>query len=139
MALPSLEGGGSTNGDGEVDVHVSTAENELNVLKQEMRDTPPYGPLVSLCRTLDQAKSVLTFAAAVQEKTLRSTVALTAARGRGKSAALGMAVATAISHGFFFFFFFFLYIGSFCVHVCVWTVRAMFVCACTFSPVKFHI
>jgi len=33
---------------------------------------------------------VLTFAEAIAEKTLRSTVALTAGRGRGKSAALGL-------------------------------------------------
>jgi hypothetical protein len=34
------------------------------------------------------------------EKTLRSTVALTAARGRGKSAALGLAVAGALALGY---------------------------------------
>lgn len=33
------------------------------------------------------------------EKTLRSTVALTAARGRGKSAALGLAIAGALALG----------------------------------------
>jgi len=37
---------------------------------------------------------------AIAEKTLRSTVTLTAARGRGKSAALGLAVAAAIAHGY---------------------------------------
>lgn len=34
------------------------------------------------------------------EKTLRSTVALTAARGRGKSAALGLAIAGALALGY---------------------------------------
>ncbi len=42
------------------------------------------GALVGKCRTLDQAKAVVTFLDAASEKTLRSTVALTAARGRGK-------------------------------------------------------
>lgn len=37
---------------------------------------------------------------AVSEKTLRSTVALTAGRGRGKSAALGMALAGAVAYGY---------------------------------------
>lgn len=37
---------------------------------------------------------------AIADKTLSSTVALTAGRGRGKSAALGIAVAAAISYGY---------------------------------------
>ena len=36
------------------------------------------------CRTLDQARALVTFLDAASEKTLRATVALTAARGRGK-------------------------------------------------------
>ena len=44
----------------------------------------PAGALVAKCRTLDQARAVMTFLDAASEKTLRSTVALTAARGRGK-------------------------------------------------------
>ena len=46
-----------------------------------------------------QAKAVLKFIEAISEKTLRSTVALTAARGRGKSAALGLAMASAVAFG----------------------------------------
>ena len=46
-----------------------------------------------------QAKAVLKFIEAISEKTLRSTVALTAARGRGKSAALGLAMAAAVAFG----------------------------------------
>ena len=48
-----------------------------------------------------QAKALLTFVEAISEKTLRSTVALTAARGRGKSAAMGLSIAAAIAHGLF--------------------------------------
>jgi N-acetyltransferase 10 len=43
---------------------------------------------------------VITFLDAISEKTLRSTVALTAARGRGKSAALGVAIAGAVALGY---------------------------------------
>jgi N-acetyltransferase 10 len=46
-----------------------------------------------------KAKALLSFVEAISEKTLRSTVTLTAARGRGKSAALGLAIATAVAFG----------------------------------------
>ena len=46
-----------------------------------------------------KGKAVITFLDAILEKTLRSTVALTASRGRGKSAALGLAIAGAIAAG----------------------------------------
>ncbi len=42
----------------------------------------------------------MTFLDAASEKTLRSTVALTAGRGRGKSAALGLAIAGALALGY---------------------------------------
>jgi len=46
-----------------------------------------------------QAKAVVKFVDAVAEKTLRTTVTMTAARGRGKSAALGLAIAGAVAMG----------------------------------------
>lgn len=49
----------------------------------------PAGALVGRCRTLDQARAVVTFLDAASEKTLRSTVALTASRGRGKVGVCG--------------------------------------------------
>uniref|UniRef100_A0A8C5TKV8 RNA cytidine acetyltransferase n=1 Tax=Malurus cyaneus samueli TaxID=2593467 RepID=A0A8C5TKV8_9PASS len=73
---------------------------ELKELKESLQDTQPVGVLVDNCRTLDQAKAVLKFIEAISEKTLRSTVALTAARGRGKSAALGLAIAGAVAFGY---------------------------------------
>lgn len=73
---------------------------ELEGLKEEHEDRKPVGPLISLARTVDQAKALLTFTDAIAEKTLRNTVALTAARGRGKSAALGVAVAAAVAYGY---------------------------------------
>lgn len=73
---------------------------ELKELKESLEDTPPIGPLIAKAKTLDQAKALLRFEEAISEKTLRSTVALTASRGRGKSAALGLAVAAAVAHDY---------------------------------------
>jgi N-acetyltransferase 10 len=82
------------------DAILSENDVELRALKTEMQDTQPIGALVDSCKTLDQAKAVLTFVEAIAEKTLRSTVVTTAARGRGKSAALGIAMAGAIAYGY---------------------------------------
>uniref|UniRef100_W5M4W5 RNA cytidine acetyltransferase n=1 Tax=Lepisosteus oculatus TaxID=7918 RepID=W5M4W5_LEPOC len=79
---------------------LSPQEQELKELKESLQDTQPVGVLVDSCKTLDQARAVLKFIEAISEKTLRSTVALTAARGRGKSAALGLAVAGAVAFGY---------------------------------------
>ena len=43
---------------------------------------------------------MLKFIEAISEKTLRTTVALTAPRGRGKSASMGLAMASAIAFGY---------------------------------------
>ncbi|KAH0516674.1 N-acetyltransferase 10 [Microtus ochrogaster] len=82
------------------DEMLSPAALELQELKESLQDTQPVGVLVDCCRTLDQAKAVLKFIEGISEKTLRSTVALTAARGRGKSAALGLAIAGAVAFGY---------------------------------------
>lgn len=78
----------------------SAAQIELEGIKDSLADTQPVGSLVQLARTTDQAKALLTFVEAISEKTLASTVTLTAARGRGKSAALGVAIAAAVAHGY---------------------------------------
>jgi tRNA(Met) C34 N-acetyltransferase TmcA len=78
---------------------LTKAEQELKELKASLRDTEPIGSIIDKARTLDQAKAVLTFYEAISEKSLRSTVALTASRGRGKSAALGLAIAAAVAFG----------------------------------------
>ncbi|PGH23220.1 hypothetical protein AJ80_02636 [Polytolypa hystricis UAMH7299] len=78
----------------------SATKKELQTIKDKLADTQPIGSLVTLAKTVDQAKALLTFVDAIAEKTLRSTVTLTAARGRGKSAALGVAIAAAIAHGY---------------------------------------
>ncbi|KAL4797517.1 GNAT acetyltransferase 2-domain-containing protein [Aspergillus venezuelensis] len=75
-------------------------KKELQKIKDDLAESQPVGSLVNLARTTDQAKALLTFVDAIAEKTLRSTVTLTAARGRGKSAALGVAIAAAIAYGY---------------------------------------
>ena len=84
----------------DLDQPKTAKQKELEELKDSLQDTQPVGSLVNLARTTDQAKALLTFVDAIAEKTLRSTVALTAARGRGKSAAMGVAVAAAVAHGY---------------------------------------
>jgi N-acetyltransferase 10 len=84
----------------DVDEPKSDSQKELEDMKDALQDTQPVGSLVTLAKTVDQAKALLTFVDAIAEKTLKSTVTLTAARGRGKSAALGVAVAAAVAHGY---------------------------------------
>lgn len=78
----------------------SKARKELDDIKEGLVDSRPVGSLIQLAKTVDQATALLTFVDAIAEKTLRSTVTLTAARGRGKSAALGVAIAAAVAHGY---------------------------------------
>ena len=77
-----------------------STETQLKDLKDSLSDTKPAGDLVKLAKTIDQAQAVLTFIEAIAEKTLSSTVTLTASRGRGKSAARGLAIAAALAHGY---------------------------------------
>ena len=85
---------------GEVLTRKTSEEIDLENLKSSLIDTPHVGAIIELAKTLDQAKAILTFLEACSEKTSRSTVALTAARGRGKSAAIGLCLAGAISFGY---------------------------------------
>ncbi|KAJ2805589.1 N-acetyltransferase 10, partial [Coemansia furcata] len=78
----------------------SARDQELAGLKSSLADTQPIGNLIARAKTLDQAKAIMTFVDAISEKSLRSTVSLTAGRGRGKSAALGLALAGAIAYGY---------------------------------------
>ncbi|CEL94006.1 unnamed protein product [Vitrella brassicaformis CCMP3155] len=73
---------------------------ELQELRATFADTPPLGPIIGLTVTVDQAKAVMTVTDAIAEKLLRTTVAITAARGRGKSAALGLCVAAAVAYSY---------------------------------------
>ncbi|KAL0315799.1 UNVERIFIED_CONTAM: RNA cytidine acetyltransferase 1 [Sesamum radiatum] len=79
---------------------MSDESEELSLLKEQLFEVFPVGPLVGMCTSLDQGKVVSTFLDAILDKTLQSTIAVTASRGRGKSAALGLAVAGAVAAGF---------------------------------------
>ena len=79
---------------------VSTTQQELKDLKESFKDTVPVYALVEGAKTLDQGKAILTFIEAISDKSLSSTVTLTAARGRGKSAALGISIASAVTYGY---------------------------------------
>ncbi|KAG9458762.1 hypothetical protein H6P81_003270 [Aristolochia fimbriata] len=79
---------------------LSNSERDLKNLKEQLHGDFPVGHLIEKCCTLDQGKAVITFLDAILDKTLRSTVAVTAGRGRGKSAALGLAIAGAIAAGY---------------------------------------
>uniref|UniRef100_A0ACD5XD09 Uncharacterized protein n=1 Tax=Avena sativa TaxID=4498 RepID=A0ACD5XD09_AVESA len=79
---------------------LSERERELKDLKDQFREDFPVGPLIGKCCTMDQGKAVINFLDSILDKSLRSTVALLAARGRGKSAALGLAIAGAVAAGY---------------------------------------
>lgn len=76
------------------------SELQLREMKDQLSENEPTCTLVGQAKTLDQAKAVQTFIDAIADKTLASTVTLTAARGRGKSAALGIALAAAVAFGY---------------------------------------
>ena len=79
---------------------IKLQQKELTALKETLGDSQPASSLVALARTIDQAKAILNFVDAVADKSLASTVTLTAGRGRGKSAALGVAIASAVALGY---------------------------------------
>ncbi|GJC84183.1 RNA cytidine acetyltransferase [Colletotrichum liriopes] len=102
MNVLPISGGKNVKGlpPADKDIAKTETQQELEDMKEALQDTQPVGSLVTLAKTVDQAKALLTFVDAIAEKTLRSTVTLTAARGRGKSAAMGVAVAAAVAHGY---------------------------------------
>lgn len=78
----------------------SSNNDELDALKEDMKETQPLGSLLKVAKTMDQAKALMSFVDVISEKTLRQTVSLTAGRGRGKSAALGLSLAACIAYGY---------------------------------------
>lgn len=98
--IPSYEGSGEGLEEGHADASGYQVDPELQSIHASLADTPHVGNLVSLTRTVDQAKAVMSFLDAISEKTLKSTVSLTAGRGRGKSAAIGLCLAGAVSYGY---------------------------------------
>lgn len=84
------------------DGHRTQHERELHATQEALKDNALVGPLIKVAATVDQARLVMDLMAVIVEKerSMRTTVIVTAARGRGKSAALGLAVAGAIREGF---------------------------------------
>lgn len=82
------------------DDDITPKAQELKDLKLSLADVEPAGNLVALSKTVNQAQAILTFIDVITEKSLNTTVTLTAGRGRGKSAALGIAISAAISQGY---------------------------------------
>ena len=84
----------------QIDYHPNTICPELKELIESLDGVQPAQSLVQCCKTLDQARALLKFIDSLTEKTTRSTVSLTAARGRGKSAALGLAIVAAVGFNY---------------------------------------
>lgn len=81
-------------------MYLTKEQRELKDLKLTLKETKPIGNLVNVCKTLDQARAVMQIVDSISEKSLKTTISLTAGRGRGKSAALGISLASAIVYGF---------------------------------------
>jgi N-acetyltransferase 10 len=77
-------------------LYLTAEQKKLKDLKFQLKETKPIGNLVGLCKTYDQATSVMQLVDKVSEKSLKGTISLTAGRGRGKSASLGISIASAI-------------------------------------------
>lgn len=82
------------------DLYLTEEQKQLRDLKLQLKDTKPIGNLVARCKTLDQARSVMSMVDTISEKNMKMTLSISAGRGRGKSAALGIAIAGAIIYGF---------------------------------------
>jgi N-acetyltransferase 10 len=76
-------------------VHLTPAQKELSALKESIAHTPLVGALAKLTKTLDQARTILTCADVLAEKSLRGIVAVTAGRGRVRPSCVSFAVQVA--------------------------------------------
>lgn len=104
-AIQGTLGDGSSSGTAagdnlQIDAATSKNADELEQLREDMKNAQPLAGLLEVAKTLDQAKAVLQMVDAISEKSLNQTVTLTAGRGRGKSATLGLCLAAALAHGY---------------------------------------
>jgi len=84
----------------EDNIFISKREKELNDLKKSLQNKNPIGPLLNLCKTVDQAKAIMYLVDVISEKNPKNTVSLTSGRGRGKSSSMGLGVAGAVVYGY---------------------------------------
>lgn len=80
-------------------LYLTAEQKKLKDIKFQLKDSKLIGPLVNLSKTYDQATSVMELVDKISEKSMSSTISLTAGRGRGKSASLGLAISSAIVYG----------------------------------------
>jgi N-acetyltransferase 10 len=100
VSLPGQKALDKDNKESIQDLYLTDEQKKLKDLKLSLKDTKPIGNLVAKCKTLDQARSVMSIVDSISEKNLKATLNLNAGRGRGKSAALGISIAGAIVYGF---------------------------------------
>ncbi|KAL7716620.1 RNA cytidine acetyltransferase [Entamoeba marina] len=75
-------------------------QQDLLDMREAYKDVPYLNEIVNITTTSDQAKCVVSLFDSLKEKTLNSTISITAGRGRGKSAALGLSISCAIALGY---------------------------------------
>jgi N-acetyltransferase 10 len=76
VKLPGLE---QKTKDGEVNyeaLYLTDEQRQLKDLKHQLKDTKPIGNLVGRCKTLDQARSVMSIVDSIAEKNLKMTLSL---------------------------------------------------------------
>ena len=89
------------NNEDEIDLIISKQEKELSNLKKSFENNKnPISKLINICKTLDQAKTIMLLVDTISEKNSKITVSITSGRGRGKSASMGLAVSCAIVYGY---------------------------------------
>ena len=84
----------------EKNIFLTKREKELNDLKNALSNKEIIGNLIKLCKTVDQAKTLMCLVDTISEKNQKNTVSITSGRGRGKSSSMGLAVASAILYGY---------------------------------------
>ena len=76
----------------ESDIFLDKNDKSLNELKTAIRAKTPITQLINVCKTLDQAKTIMLMVDTISEK----VISVTSARGRGKSSAMGPTVVGAV-------------------------------------------
>ena len=70
-------------GEGEktADAYLTNEQKKLRDLQEELKATLPIGRLVGESKTLDQATAVMSLVDVISEKSMKTTVSVTAGRG----------------------------------------------------------
>ena len=57
-------------------LYLTEEQRQLKDLKHQLKDTKPIGNLVAKCKTLDQARSVMSIVDTISEKNLKTTLSV---------------------------------------------------------------